>query len=162
MPDIQVNTKVGVGAIGSVANNTTIGTDGLTLCVGVIAIGAANTTCAHFSCGFGGASSPLKVQQIKTETTRILTANFANNSAWGYANHAPRDWTSTAIVEACTAYFTNAAAPGSRDAETISTNAQGQIQVSSSNVVGQNTIQNTNAEVDPPAVVASSRMASQK
>lgn len=156
MPETNVNTKVGVGALGSVDNHTTIGTDGLTICVGVIAVGtppgqqAVRRTCAHFSSGFGGAPSEEKIAQAIAATTLILEANFDVNSIWGYANHTPREWTATAIIEACTTYFKNAANPATREAESIYTDGGGTIHANFNYVVGENSIENEDAEVNPP------------
>lgn len=153
---INVNTKIGVGAVGSVNNQTSIGTDGLTMCVGLIAVGTPPgtadelRTCAHFSSGFGGPSTPERIAQAQQATTAILEENFAVDSTWSYTNHTPNDWTATAIIDACTAFFDNAANQSSREHETITMNAAGIILISDDNVVGGNNINNENAEVDPP------------
>lgn len=157
MPDINVNTKIGVGAIGKVDNNTSIGTDGLTMCVGVIAMGIPPNgqdvmmrTCAHFSCGFGGPKTIEKVDQVRQRTQAILQENFNIESTWGYVNHTPNDWTAQAIIDACTDFFQNEANPASRNNEAIYVREQG-IECSDHNVVSLNsTIENNNAEIDPP------------
>ncbi len=146
---IQVDTKVGVGAIGYV-NNNTIGTDGLTLCVGVIAVFNGNKTCAHFSSGFGGPATSEKIEQAQNVTTEILRANFNVKSVWGYVNHTPRDWTASAIIDACTAYFNNGPNPNTRGHETIYINGDGNIISSFDNLEGVNAVENTMAEVNPP------------
>jgi len=78
MPDINVNALVAQGSLNQVNAGTSIGTDGCTFCVGMIAIMEDNSLwCAHFDCSLQG-NTPEQFNTIKQDAYSVLKDALIN------------------------------------------------------------------------------------
>ncbi|MBR7628942.1 hypothetical protein KAT72_07815 [Aeromonas popoffii] len=76
MPDVNVDVLVSQGSLNTATIGQSIGTDGCTMCVGIVAVMNDGTRyCAHFDCASQG--TPAQLPQITAFTFNVLNNNIA-------------------------------------------------------------------------------------
>jgi len=147
MPNVNVDLLVVQGSLNSATAAQSIGTDGCTLCIGIVAILAdGSKICAHFDCASPGNTAAQRTA-IQAATLQILqTAMPAAPTSMGACTTANLNHSTGAIAAGIQQFF---AATAIHDTNGIYALANGTI----GTVTGSNQVTGTNATANTTASI---------